>query len=64
MAAKAKLVDTTMLQFPVTSAPLALTTDASEKAVGAVLEQFTEGDWHPLAFFSRKLREPEKKYAT
>ena len=32
-------------------APLAVTSDASDTAMGAVLEQFNNGSWEPLAFF-------------
>lgn len=41
-------------------APLTLTTDASEIAIGAVLEQVIDGKIQPLAFFSRKLSTAEK----
>ncbi len=44
--------------------PIVLTTDASNIAVGAVLEQQVQGGWRPLAFFSRQLRKPELKYST
>ncbi|KAJ8372425.1 hypothetical protein AAFF_G00289610 [Aldrovandia affinis] len=40
-----------MLSHPVPDAPIALTTDASDYAVGAVLEQLVKGTWRPLAFF-------------
>ena len=53
-----------MLHHPQTGAPTALTTDASDTAVGAVLEQKQEKHWKHLAFFSRQLRAPERKYAT
>ena len=53
-----------MLAHPNPSAQVGLTVDASDIAVGAVLEQFVDGTWQPLAFFSRQLREPEKKYST
>ena len=38
-------------------------TDASDIAVGAVLQQFVYGNWHPLAFFSRALKPNEVKYS-
>ena len=44
-------------------APTALIVDASDKAVGGVLEQFAKRQWRPLAFFSRQLRKPETKYS-
>lgn len=61
--AKADLASATLLHFPDPSAPLALTTDASEIAVGAVLEQYSKGMWQPLSFFSRQLRHAEIKYS-
>ena len=45
------------------SAPLRLTTDASDVAIGATLEQY-EGDWRPIGFFSRKLSPTEQNYST
>ena len=61
--AKAALADATMLTFPQEDAPTAITTDASGTAIGAVLEQKIAGSWQPLAFFSRQLRPPERKYS-
>ena len=52
----------TSLTHPVISAPTALTTDASDVALGGVLEQQIDADWRPLAFFSRQLRPPVKKH--
>ena len=63
-AAKTALVESATLSFPVPRAPLVITTDASNVAVGAVLEQIVDGQPRPLAFFSRKLRKPERKYST
>lgn len=62
--AKAALANAALLAHPDPAAPIALTTDASDYAVGAVCEQWSDGAWQPLAFFSRKLRESEKKYST
>ena len=42
----------------------ALSTDASDTALGAVLEQKIGKDWQPLSFFSKKLNKAELKYAT
>ena len=43
--------------------PPAFTVDASDVAIGAVLEQFTNGAWQPLAFFSRMFGKQEVKYS-
>ena len=61
---KAALSEATMLSHPEPEAHISLTSDASEQAVGAVLEQYVQGVWQPLAFFSKRLRPPEKKYST
>ncbi|PAA46946.1 hypothetical protein BOX15_Mlig009783g10, partial [Macrostomum lignano] len=60
---KQALADATMLAHPRPDAPLALTVDASDTAVGAVLEQRVGPAWQPLAFFSRQLRPAEVKYS-
>ena len=49
-----------LLTHPRKDAPTALTTDASDEAVGAVLQQQIYGAWLPLAFFSKQLRPGEK----
>lgn len=60
---KTMLSKATLLVHPCSEAPTALIVDASELAVGAVLEQYTEGSWKPLAFFSHHLRPPEQRYS-
>lgn len=45
------------------TAPLALSTDASDFAIGACLEQLEKGVWRPVGFFSRKLSLTEKRYS-
>ena len=62
-AAKVALAEATLLTHPHKDAPTALTTDASDEAVGAVLQQQVQGAWLPLAFFSKQLRPAEKKYS-
>lgn len=61
---KQALAKAAMLAHPLPEAPIALTTDASDYAVGAVYEQLVDGHWQPLAFFSRQLRACERKYST
>ena len=42
-----------------------LQTDASDRSVGAVLsQQHSDGNEHPIAYFSRKLLPREEKYST
>ena len=63
--AKKALAATTMLRHPRPGAEIAMTSDASGEAVGAVLQQRARegGAWEPLAYFSKKLRPPERKYS-
>ena len=60
---KKALAEATLLTHPHHDAPTSLTADASEQAVGAVLQQSVNGVWVPLAFLSKKLRPPERKYS-
>lgn len=60
---KYALADATLLIHPHPDAPTALTVDASNTAIGGVLEQQINDTWRPLAFFSRQLRPPEQKYS-
>ena len=53
---KARLARAMLLAHFAPNAPLALTTDASDFAVGAVLEQKVAGHWRPLAFYSSRFR--------
>ena len=39
-------------------------TDASDHAVGAVLQQYVDQQWCPIAYFSKKLKPSETKYST
>ena len=41
-----------------------LVTDASETAVGAVLQQLINEMWCPIAYFSKKLKPAETRYST
>ena len=61
---KLALAGAVTLSFPVKSAKLILTTDASDKAIGAVLEQVIHGARKPIAFFSAKLSNAELNYST
>ena len=62
--AKRALADAVTLAYPVPAIPITITTDASNIAVGASLEQRIDGVVKPIAFFSRKLRSNERKYST
>ena len=62
-ASKEALSRAALLHHPDPSAPTALTVDASDVAVGAELAQVQGSVWVPVAFFSRKLLAPERKYS-
>ncbi|GBM57544.1 hypothetical protein AVEN_97656-1 [Araneus ventricosus] len=53
----------TLLVYPSPDARLSLTYDASDRALGSVLSQEENGEWKPLAFFSRKLTPAEQRYS-
>ena len=50
--AKEMLMSTCQLEHPDPNAPIAITTDESKHAMGAVLEQFRQGTWRPLGYWS------------
>lgn len=63
--AKEALTKATLLVHPKKkNLYISLFTDASNKAVGAVLQQYDKGIWQPLGFFSKKLNPAEVKYST
>ncbi|XP_011699846.1 PREDICTED: uncharacterized protein LOC105457091 [Wasmannia auropunctata] len=61
---KKRLAEATLLAHPLENAKLIIKTDASNNAMGAVLEQQQAGNWKPLGFFSKKLSETQQKYST
>ena len=61
---KEALANTTLLFHPKSGAPTCIITDASDTAVGAVLQQKIEQHWQPIAYFSKKLQPAEQKYST
>ena len=61
---KCLLADATLLVHPDTDAPTSVAVDASSTAIGAVLQQYQDQQWRPLAFFSRKLSSAERNYST
>ena len=52
------------MNYPVPSAPLALSTDASQRHLGASLDQFVDGKWVPLGFWSKSLQPHQQRYST
>ncbi|XP_037928948.1 uncharacterized protein LOC119663416, partial [Teleopsis dalmanni] len=62
-ACKNDLAQATLLNFMALDAQLTLTTDASDVAVGAVLQQVVKGVTQPLAFYSKGLSPAQTKYS-
>ena len=60
---KTSLSQATLLSHPDPSAELAIVTDASLTAIGAVLQQKKGELWQPLAFYSHKLNPAQTKYS-
>lgn len=60
---KDALANLTLLAHPLNDGQFSIITDASNTAVGAVLQQHKNGCWEPLAFFSKKLSPAETKYS-
>ncbi|GFT12580.1 retrovirus-related Pol polyprotein from transposon opus [Trichonephila clavipes] len=56
---KTDLAEAALLSFPRSGLPLSLCTDASDFAVGAVLQQLENEGWKPIAFYSKKLNETQ-----
>ena len=54
----------TLLVHPRVDTPMAIATDASDIAIGGILQQLVSGVWQPLAFFSRQLQVPEHRWGT
>ena len=63
-ATKEALANASLLSYPTPDAPTCLMTDASDTAVGAVLQQHVNSTWHPISFFSRKMTPAETRYST
>ena len=58
------LANITKLHMIQENTELALTTDASNFAIGAKLSQNIKESETPIAFFSQKLNDTEKRYST
>ena len=62
-SAKDVLASATLLNYPQPNAPINLMVDASNTAVGAVLQQQVKNSWQPVSFFSRSLSPRKRKYS-
>ena len=61
---KQALSKVTLLFHPKQDAPTSIMTDASSCVVEAVLQQYIDSQWCPIAYFSKKLKPAEIKYST
>ena len=61
---KQAIAEVSLLFHPHTDAPTNIMTDASDTAVGAVLQQQINDEWKPIAFFSKRLKPAETRYST
>ena len=61
---KQLLQDAVTLNYPDPRAPLALSTDASNFALGGSLDQYVNGSWRPLGFWSKSLTRQQSQYST
>ena len=59
---KLALTTTPVLKLPDFERPFVVTTDASDAAVGAILEQDYGNGLQPMAFANRKLNDAEMRY--
>lgn len=63
-ACKHDLIHSATLAYQSPQQKLSLMVDASNIAIGAVLNVLTDNQFQPLSFFSRKLSPTEQKYST
>lgn len=61
---KTELSEATILAHYSVSAPLSLMVDASDSAMGGVVQQLVNNSWQPLGFYSKQLSEAQKGYST
>lgn len=60
---KLSLANAALLAFPSPNSEISVMVDASDVAIGAVVQQRFENGWQPLSFKSRKLTSAEKNYS-
>ena len=60
---KDDMARTTLLVHPDKNARKELWTDASDRAAGAVLVQWQENRWQPIAFWSKTFNKSQRKYS-
>ena len=60
---KDALANATLLAYPITGSPISIAVDASDFAIGAVLQQRVDNAWQPLGFFTKTLSSAQRKYS-
>ena len=60
---KNALANATLLAHPITCLPISIAVDASDFAIGAVLQQRVGNAWQPLGFFTKRLSSAQRKYS-
>ena len=60
---KKEIANATLLAHPRYNAPLSISTDASDHALGGVVHQLVNHHLQPLGFYSRKLTPTERRYS-
>lgn len=61
---KHDLATAALIAHPLSNAKLVLHVDASNYAVGAVLQQISNGHLEPLGFYSKRMTDTQKRYST
>ncbi len=61
---KDDLANASQLAHPSDNKPISLMVDASDHAIGGVVNQLNQCSWQPLAFFSHRLNPAQKNYST
>lgn len=61
---KDELQKNVMLCFPDMTKPISIASDASQLAIGAVLQQLVKDTWLPIAFYSKRLMPSQTRYST
>ena len=61
---KTALANATLLFYPKPGAFTSIMTDASSHVVEAVLQQYIDSQWCPIAYFFKKMKPAETKYST
>jgi len=60
---KKAITEVSLLSHPCHNAPFKIMTNASDTAVGAVLQQVVDNQWQSIAFFCKKFTPAETRYS-